>query len=148
MFEVETGTLLRLDAHPADGYDFNSWSGDCAGGPDSPSCDVMVDSSTNVFAGFKQRSTGNTAPQAAISGDRSGPINAVLQLSGAESSDADGDPLTYTWAIDSQPALGSAVLGSPTEVRTTFVGLVAGIYVVSLIVDDGQESSDPATFAL
>ena len=93
-------------------------------------------------------STVNSVPVA-----NPGPSQAVIagtnvQLSGATSTDADSDPLTYKWAILTQPAGGTAVLSSTTLVNPTFVPNVAGTYVVQLIVNDGKVNSLPATLTV
>ena len=148
VFEVDKGSRFVLNAHPAAGYDFNVWQGDCAASADTPTCDLDVDENKNVFAGFRERATGNSPPRAAISGDNSGVAGTVLQLSGAQSTDADGDPLTYQWAVVSTPTEANASFGSPNDMQTTFQGDGPGIYVISLVVNDGLQSSEPATFAI
>ena len=78
---------------------------------------------------------------ATITGDATGETQSLLQLSGAQSGDADGDPLNYQWSILSTPTSANAVLGTPTQVQTTFAGDTAGVYVIGLIVHDGDASS-------
>ena len=82
-----------------------------------------------------------------------GPAQAVLagataQLDGAASSDAAGGALTYSWTITSTPpgsAVSSSSLAGATSARPTFIPDVAGTYVASLAVGNGQLSSAPAT---
>jgi RHS repeat-associated protein len=73
---------------------------------------------------------------------------ATVQLSGAASTDTNGNPLTYSWAILSQPTGGTAVLSSTTIVSPTFVANMAGVYVVQLIVNDGTSNSPPVTVTI
>jgi IgGFc binding protein/PKD domain len=69
----------------------------------------------------------------------------TVQLSGAASTDTNGNQLTYSWAILSQPNGGTATLSNATIVNPTFVANMIGTYVVQLIVNDGTSSSAPVT---
>jgi hypothetical protein len=71
-----------------------------------------------------------------------------VTLDGSGSSDANGDPLTYQWALTSVPEGSQAVIADPALVVTTFVPDLPGLYVVELIVNDGTASSDPSTIQL
>ncbi len=73
---------------------------------------------------------------------------ATVQLSGAASTETNGNPLTYNWAILSQPTGGTAVLSSATVLSPTFVANMAGVYVVQLIVNDGTSNSQPVTVTI
>ena len=93
-------------------------------------------------------STINSIPVA-----NSGPnqtVNAgdAVTLDGSSSSDADGDILTYSWAILSQPSDGMAVFSGPHVVNPSFVANAAGLYVVQLIVNDGKVDSPPVTVSI
>lgn len=90
-------------------------------------------------------STINTPPVANAGANQTVNAGATVQLSGAASSDPDGDSLTYSWAILSQPAGGTAVLSNTTFVNPTFVANVAGTYVIQLIANDGTYNSQPVT---
>jgi len=65
----------------------------------------------------------------------------VVQLDGTASSDADGDALTYQWAITSKPGGSSATLNDNTLDNPTFTADVIGTYTVELIVNDGTQNS-------
>ena len=69
-------------------------------------------------------------------------------LNGGGSSDPNGDPLTYKWSFVYKPQNSQAVLNAPGIVNPTFTPDVAGVYVVSLIVNDGQVDSDPSTITI
>ncbi len=90
-------------------------------------------------------STENTKPVANAGPDQSVAVGATALLSGADSRDADGDPLTYQWALTTQPVGSAATLANPTTVHPSFTADKAGDYVAQLIVNDGKTVSDPDT---
>jgi hypothetical protein len=55
-------------------------------------------------------STLNSPPVAAAGSDRSGQVGETVILDGAQSSDVDGDTLTYTWSVVTKPAASTATL--------------------------------------
>lgn len=72
----------------------------------------------------------------------------LVTLTGAASTDANGDALTYLWSFTSIPAGSAATLSSTTAESPTFTPDVDGDYVAQLIVNDGQASSVPTTVAI
>lgn len=68
-----------------------------------------------------------------------------VELDGSFSSDANRDPLVYTWKLESIPSGSTAALSSTSAVRPTFKADKAGSYVASLIVSDGSQISNFAT---
>ena len=114
--------------------------------------DGKVDSS-NVAAVTITASAANSAPVANAGANqtvtRTGtPAVVTVTLNGTGSTDANGDPLTYRWAITTKPALSAATLSSATAASPTFVADVAGIYVATLIVNDGKVDSAVSTVAI
>jgi hypothetical protein len=86
----------------------------------------------------------NVAPVANAGPDQGGKLpGALITLNGSASSDANGDPLTYSWSFTSRPAGSAAVLSSTTSVSPTFTVDRDGTYTVQLIVHDGTVSSAP-----
>jgi hypothetical protein len=71
-----------------------------------------------------------------------------VTLNGTGSTDANGDTLTYNWTLTTQPAGSSAVLSSTTAAKPTFSASVAGIYVATLVVNDGKVDSAISTVAV
>jgi hypothetical protein len=85
--------------------------------------------------------TPNTRPVANAGADTTAAIGERAPLSGAASSDADGDPLTYRWRLESRPAGSVASLGALTGVDSWLTPDVAGRYVAQLVVNDGRTDS-------
>ncbi|MGR9106888.1 MAG: PKD domain-containing protein [Gammaproteobacteria bacterium] len=88
--------------------------------------------------------TVNTAPVADAGPNQTATVGETVQLDGSGSTDVDGDSLTYNWSLTA-PSGSSTALSDPTIVNPTFVIDVPGIYVVQLIVNDGQVDSAPDT---
>jgi outer membrane protein OmpA-like peptidoglycan-associated protein len=110
--------------------------------PSTPSFLKSWQSNIRFSTGIVFRSGGNPpppamnhAPVAACSADKS----MVFTQSGdfvtvsANASDADNDPLTYTWGAN-----GGAVEGSGAQVRWNSGGVGAGTYTVRVSVSDGR----------
>lgn len=88
-------------------------------------------------------STLNSRPVANAGADQVISLGQSLIFDGSESTDADGDPISFRWSLISQP-LGSTVFLSELEqAQTGLTPDLAGDYVAQLIVNDGQLQSDP-----
>jgi hypothetical protein len=103
--------------------------------------DSVVDSPPTTV----EISTDNSRPLANPGTHQTVLTGSTVQLSGADSTDADGNSLTYHWAILYKPSGSVATLSSSTVPDPTFVAGSAGLYVVQLIVNDGQLNSLPVT---
>jgi hypothetical protein len=104
--------------------------------------------SSNVSAVTVTASAANSTPVANAGVNQTVARTATVTLTGAGSTDANGDTLTYLWALTTRPTGSTASLSSTTVVSPTFVADIAGIYVASLIVNDGKVSSTVATVAI
>lgn len=87
----------------------------------------------------------NVAPVA-----NAGPNQTVTQwstvhLDGSVSSDANNDPLTYSWSIDSYPQNGYPTLAGSNTATPSFTALLPGAYKFRLTVYDGQTYSTADT---
>ena len=83
----------------------------------------------------------NTVPTAQISELTSVVVGIPLVLDASNSSDADGDLLSYQWQITASPVGSVATINNPATKVTAFIPDVAGDYSVQLIVDDGYTQS-------
>lgn len=90
----------------------------------------------------------NVAPVANAGANQNVVAGTVVTLDGSASSDANNDPLTYTWNLTAKPAGSIATLVSPTSAKPTFSADVAGTYVASLTVNDGKVNSSAATVSI
>lgn len=86
----------------------------------------------------------NAAPQAQAGTAQTVRVATPVQLDGRASSDADGDPLTYAWTLDTRPAGSAAVLDQPTAAAPRFTPDRAGAFVATLVVHDGRSASAAA----
>ncbi len=86
-------------------------------------------------------STGNLAPVADAGQDQVVLPGETVSLDGSGSGDADGDPLTYSWAFTSIPVGSTEQLIRSNTPTPDFIADRAGNYIIQLIVDDGLSSS-------
>ena len=91
----------------------------------------------------------NVAPVANAGVAQTVARGATVTLDGSASSDANGDTLIYTWTMTFRPTNSAANLGTGTNlVRPTFTADVAGVYVLTLMVNDGSLNSSVVTVAV
>jgi hypothetical protein len=78
------------------------------------------------------------------------PAAKLVTLDGSGSSDANFDRLTYSWVLTTVPVGNTATLtvDPANAARSTFTPNVAGVYVASLVVNDGKANSTPATVVI
>lgn len=87
-------------------------------------------------------STANSRPIANAGADRDTITGETVTLDGGLSQDADGDTLSYLWAFVSKPESSTATLTGANLSTPSFITDIAGDYVLSLAVNDGQEDSE------
>lgn len=84
---------------------------------------------------------GGHIPVAEAGGDQAIGTNVAVTLDGSGSSDADGDTLTYAWSITDKPGTSAAALSDATTATPTLLPDEDGVYVLSLVVNDGRLNS-------
>lgn len=87
----------------------------------------------------------NAVPLGSAGADQQVRVGATVTVDAGASFDANGDTLTYKWALSTRPVNSIAVLNSTTVVRSTFVADVVGTYIVTLVANDGKADSLPVT---
>jgi subtilase family serine protease len=93
----------------------------------------------------------NNAPLANAGPDQFGFVGQPVLLNGTASSDPDGDTLTFTWHFTSVPATSQLTDGSLANATTpnpSFIPDTEGIYVLSLVVNDGLVDSPVDTVSV
>lgn len=90
----------------------------------------------------------NHPPVANAGPDITRRIGQTAQLDGSASTDQDGNPLTYRWALTSIPAGSHAALSDPSAVKPTFLVDAPGTFVARLIVNDGFSDSAADTVSV
>ena len=88
-------------------------------------------------------STVGSRPVADAGSDQTVFAGRLVVLDGTASLDADGDPITFSWAITSRPPGSSAALDDSGAEQPTFFADLPGTYLVQLIVNDGGADSQP-----
>ncbi|MCB1881453.1 MAG: hypothetical protein KDI54_15605 [Gammaproteobacteria bacterium] len=90
-------------------------------------------------------STLNSRPLACIQSSSLVQVDDAVSLGGTCSSDADGDALSFQWSLTSSPAGSNPELSDSDTDSATLVPDLPGLYIVQLIVNDGELASVPVT---
>jgi hypothetical protein len=72
-------------------------------------------------------------------------LDETVRLDGRRSSDADGDTLTYAWAVAARPPNSLAELDDRAAATPTFVPDQPGAYRLELVVSDGYHFSEASS---
>ena len=90
----------------------------------------------------------NTSPVADAGDDRFAIVSSIISLDGNDSSDLDGDVLSYRWQIDVLPDSSSAALDDDTSATPVFTVDIIGQYIISLTVNDGESDSEKISISI
>ena len=90
----------------------------------------------------------NSRPVANPGNDYTILFGETIQLDGSNSSDADGQTLSYSWSIISSPDGSTAGLSDTQSATPSFEPDMIGFYVFQLMVSDGDLDSEPVTVTL
>lgn len=112
---------------------------------------VLLSSCSDSPSGTDDNDSGNTnnppaneAPSAVADADaQTIDVGEEVTLDASGSSDPDGDNLSFNWSLDA-PSGSSAQLSDDQVESPTFTPDVAGDYVATVTVDDGNGESDQA----
>ncbi len=94
-----------------------------------------------------QEASSNTKPVANLGADQSITTGQLFTADASGSSDGDNDTLTYLTTLQ-VPSGSSAIIQGSNTSAPNFTPDVDGEYVLTLVVNDGTEDSDPATQTL
>lgn len=84
---------------------------------------------------------GDQMPVANAGVDQTVSVGDTVVLDGSASYDPEGATLSYLWSMVSVPDESTAAFDDTTAVAPRFIADLPGIYVVSLVVNDGQQDS-------
>ena len=88
---------------------------------------------------------GNTVPVADAGSNQNVKVGDTVKLDGTASNDEDGDSLTYHWEMATKSESNSTTLERADTPKPRFQADAAGEYIVTLVVNDGQADSEPAS---
>jgi len=91
-------------------------------------------------------SAGDAAPVADAGPDITGLVDTRIELDGSASYDAEGAALSYFWTLSSVPTcsgLGADSMYDPNSANAAFLPDCGGVYIASLVVEDGIQWSEP-----
>jgi PKD repeat protein len=121
-------------------YLFSSWSD---GGAQTHTI-TAPSTPASYTATFTPAPPANKPPLAvATANPSSGPIPLTVRFDGSQSSDPDGDPLSYSWDLN-----GDGVFGDSTAVAPTYTYTKPGRITVRLRVTDNHGASSTATLSI
>jgi len=89
-----------------------------------------------------------TVPKANAGADQTVVTGELVTLNGSASNVVNSDVINYSWAFSSIPSGSSATLSDANLSNPQFTTDIEGTYVLTLIVDDGKESSSSVSVTI
>lgn len=99
---------------------------------------------TNGAAATPPNANINAAPVANAGPNQSVVTGSLVVLDGTKSVDSNNNALNFKWVLTSKPSGSAATFYSSTMARPFFTADLPGLYVASLIVNNGKLDSNPA----
>lgn len=90
-------------------------------------------------------SPNNATPVANAGSAQNATVGSVVFLDGSASSDADGDALSYQWTLTTKPTDSAVYFDATDSAKPTLANIMAGTYVLALVVNDDVVNSAPST---
>ena len=109
---------------------------------------TATDNDSNAASCSFDISVINSPPTANAGPDQTVFVTDIVNLDGSASSDPNGDPLSYSWRIISEPTSSAAVLTGADTVNPSIFIDAFGDYEIELIVNDGEFDSVPDTMTI
>lgn len=82
-------------------------------------------------------------PELVVQNRTAGRAGQPVRIDAGASSDPEGNPLTFSWNLETQPEMSSLALTNTTDPALMFTPAVAGRYVISVTASDGVRESGP-----
>ena len=101
---------------------------------------------TDPCVGLVAVTSGNDPPVASCDPPEDGRVGDYLEFDGSDSYDPEGARLSYDWSLGSAPKgslLTTDDIYNHTSVKAILVPDAAGTWTLTLVVGDGQSTSDP-----
>ena len=83
-------------------------------------------------------------PVAVLPEDKAMTVGSSISIDGSSSFDEGGANLIYRWSIDIAPKGFNSQIDDPKNSSISFMLDTAGFYLIRLIVNNGDENSEPA----
>jgi hypothetical protein len=130
------------------GLSINATTGAISGTPSEPIASsnyTVIAANSAGAASVSLAITIRPPPVASAGRSQTVAVGKLVSLDGSASADADGKTLTYSWTLATVPVGSTAALSNPTIARPTFLADVAGVYVATLVVNNGTVDSNAST---
>ena len=110
---------------------------------------VTGDQQNSAPATVMVTASGTNPPPVANAGPKQNVfVNTPVVLNGKQSTDANDDPLTFTWRLSGVPKGSTSTLFDRNTVAPSFTPDRDGTYIAELVVSDGTSSSTPSTVTI